>query len=87
MAYSEPTKTAPIARVSPEDVKPRTMMAMRDNLAKSREVEEITERSRSSIYKMMLKGEFHRPVRVGPIAVSWRASNITPWTESRSVAQ
>ncbi len=33
MGYSETIKAVPIARASPEDVKPRTMMAMCDNLA------------------------------------------------------
>ena len=43
--------------------------------------------SRSSIYKMMQNGEFPRPVRIGPAAVRWRASDITAWVESQPVAR
>ncbi len=43
--------------------------------------------SRSSTYKMMLVGKFHHPVRVGAMAVRWRASDITAWMESRHVAR
>ena len=43
--------------------------------------------SRSSIYKMILAGEFNRPVRVGTMAVGWRASDIAAWMESRPVTR
>ena len=61
-------------------------MRMRDRLLRRRYVEEITGLSRSSIYRLMLEGEFPRPVRVGPTAVRWRESDITAWLESRPVA-
>ena len=35
--------------------------------------------SRWSIYKMMQNGEFPRPVKIGPTAVRWRASDIRAW--------
>ena len=63
------------------------MVTTQDRLLRRRQVEEITGMSRSLIYKMMLEGEFPRPVRVGPMAVRWRASDITTWMESRPVAQ
>lgn len=63
------------------------MMTMQDRLLRRRQVEEITGMSRSSIYKMMLEGDFPRPVRVGPMAVRWRASDIAAWMESRPVAR
>ncbi len=60
---------------------------MQDRLLRRRQVEEITGMSRSTIYKMMQSGEFPRPVRIGPSAVRWRASDIAAWVESRPVAR
>ncbi len=59
---------------------------MIDKLLRRREVEDITSVSRSSIYRLIQNGEFPRPVRIGPAAVRWRASDITAWLESRPVA-
>ena len=59
---------------------------MQDRLLRRREVEKITGMSRSSIYRLMHEDEFPRPVRVGPAAVRWKASDITAWIESRPVA-
>ena len=59
---------------------------MHDRLLRRREVEEITGLSRSSIYRLMQEGEFPRPVKVGPAAVRWRASDIAAWVESRPVS-
>ena len=50
------------------------------------EVEKITGLGRSSIYRLMQKGDFPRPVRVGPAAVRWMESEVTAWVESRPVA-
>ena len=63
------------------------VMTMQDRLLRRRQVEEITGMSRSTIYKMMQNGEFPRPVRIGPAAVRWRASDITAWVETRPVAR
>ena len=52
---------------------------MQDRLLRRRQVEEITGMSRWSIYKMMQNGEFPRPVKIGPTAVRWRASDIRAW--------
>ena len=59
---------------------------MRDRLLRRREVEKITGLSRSSIYRLMQKDEFPRPVKVGPAAVRWRQSDIVDWLESRPIA-
>ena len=53
------------------------MMKMRERLLRRREVEKITGIGRSSIYRLMQEGKFPRPVRIGPAAVRWRASDIT----------
>ena len=62
-------------------------MTMDDRLLKSRQVEEITGISRSSIYRLMPRGEFPPRVKVGRTAVRWRASDITAWMESRPEAR
>ena len=63
------------------------MMTMHDRLLRRRQVEEITGMGRSSIYRLMQEGEFPRPVRIGPAAVRWKASDIAAWMESRPVAR
>ncbi len=59
---------------------------MQDRLLRRREVEKISGMSRSSIYRLMQEGDFPRPVRVGPAAVRWKASDIVAWIESRPLA-
>ena len=59
---------------------------MSDRLLRRRQVDEITGLGRSSTYRLMQSGAFPWPVRVGPAPVSWRASDITGWLESRPVA-
>ncbi len=49
-------------------------------------VEKATGLSRSSIYDMMDRGEFPRPVRIGKRAVAWPESAITEWLSSRPSA-
>ncbi|MEP3332125.1 AlpA family phage regulatory protein [Sedimentitalea sp.] len=46
-------------------------------------VEEITGLSRTTIYTLMSKGEFPRPVRMTRKAVAWPESVITEWLNSR----
>ena len=47
-------------------------------------VEKMTGTPRSSIYRWMSAGEFPRPVKIGPRAVRWRASDIEAWLEQRA---
>ena len=61
-------------------------MNVNDRLLRRRQVEEITGLSRSSIYRLMRNGDFPSPVRVGPSAVRWKASDISAWLESRPLA-
>ncbi|UWQ90847.1 AlpA family transcriptional regulator [Rhodobacteraceae bacterium M382] len=46
-------------------------------------VEAVTGLSRSSIYYMMDKGDFPRPVRIGKRAVAWPESAIADWLSNR----
>ena len=59
---------------------------MDDRLLRRRQVEDMTGMSRASIYRLMHKGEFPRPVKVGSTAVRWKESDIAAWIESRPVA-
>lgn len=49
-------------------------------------VESRTGLSRSSLYAMMAKGKFPRPVRLGLRAVGWREADIEAWLASRETA-
>lgn len=57
-----------------------------DKHLRRRTVEAVTGLSRSSIYDMMDKGEFPRPVRIGKRAVAWPQSAIKAWLAQRPVA-
>lgn len=61
-------------------------MNVNDRLLRRRQVEDITGLSRSSIYRLMRNEEFPLPVKVGPAAVRWKASDILAWLESRPLA-
>jgi prophage regulatory protein len=49
-------------------------------------VEELTGLSRSTIYDLMAKGAFPRPVRLTGKAVAWPESAIADWLSSRPTA-
>lgn len=43
--------------------------------------------SRSTIYEMIRRGEFPRPIKLGARAVGWRRSDIEAWLASRPAAR
>ena len=47
------------------------------------EVEAKVGLGRRSIYKLMREGQFPLPVRIGPRAVRWSASEIDAWLARR----
>lgn len=49
-------------------------------------VEKLTGLSRSSIYALMDRGEFPRPLRVGRRAVAWDEATLERWLATREVA-
>ncbi len=49
-------------------------------------VEALTGLSRSSIYAMVARGEFPRPVRLTAKAVAWPETAIAEWQASRQPA-
>lgn len=56
---------------------------MADRHLRRRAVEELTGLSRSSIYDLMAKGAFPRPVRLTQKAVAWPESAIAEWLAQR----
>lgn len=59
---------------------------MLDRHYRRTDVETITGLSRSSIYLMMSRGEFPRPVKITVKAVAWPESMISAWLAARSEA-
>jgi prophage regulatory protein len=55
-------------------------------LARRRQVEQLVQLSRSSIYAAVKAGTFPAPVRIGARAVAWRVSEIEQWLEARPLA-
>ena len=49
-------------------------------------VEELTGLSRSTIYDLMAKGDFPRPVKLTKKAVAWPESAIVAWLAEREPA-
>jgi prophage regulatory protein len=49
-------------------------------------VEQVTGLSRSTIYDLMAKGQFPRPVRLTEKAVAWPESAIAAWLSQRTPA-
>jgi prophage regulatory protein len=50
------------------------------------ELLELIGLSTSTLYDMMARGDFPRPVRLGKRAVGWRERDVTEWLESREQA-
>jgi len=55
-------------------------------LLKRQQVEEITTLSRSSIYDMIKRGVFPKPIKIGERAVAWREADIIAWLDARMAA-
>ena len=59
-------------------------MAIKDKKIMRRpEVEAVTGNSRSSIYAMMARGDFPKPVKIGARSVGWVTSDIEAWLDQR----
>ncbi len=50
-------------------------------------VEEKTGLSRSTIYLKIKKGEFPKPIPLGPRSVGWLSSEIDEWISARTNAR
>ncbi|WP_336098920.1 helix-turn-helix transcriptional regulator [Roseovarius sp. CH_XMU1461] len=56
---------------------------MTDKILRCREVQEIIGLSRSTIYRMIGRGDFPPPQKLGLRAIGWRESAISEWVEGR----
>jgi len=59
---------------------------MDEKLLRLRQVAELTGLKRTSIYNAIKSGEFPRPVFIGQRAVTWRATEVAKWIDSRRPA-
>ena len=59
---------------------------MTDKHLRRPEVQALTGLSRSTIYDLMAKGQFPRPVRLTEKAVAWPDSAIAKWLSQRTPA-
>jgi len=56
---------------------------MHDRILRRPDVEARTGLSRSTIYLLMARGEFPKPVKLSSRAVGWTESAIVTWLQSR----
>lgn len=56
------------------------------SVLRRRDVEARVGLSRSSIYALMARSEFPKPVRLSARAVAWREADIERWLSERAVA-
>lgn len=56
-------------------------------LARRRQVEQLVQLSRSTIYAAVKAGTFPAPVRIGARAVAWRVADVEQWLEARPLAR
>jgi prophage regulatory protein len=55
-------------------------------LARRRQVEQLVQLSRSSIYAAVAAGTFPAPYRIGTRAVAWKLAEVDKWLEARPLA-
>jgi prophage regulatory protein len=48
-----------------------------------REVIALTTYSRASIYRLIARGEFPRPIKIGALKIAFRERDILKWLDSR----
>ena len=59
---------------------------MKPLLLRTGDVLKIVPVGRSTLWRLVKRSEFPRPIRIGPRAVGWRVSDIEAWLESRPKA-
>jgi prophage regulatory protein len=62
------------------------MSLVDDPIIRPRQIRAATGLSKPTIYRMMEKGEFPRPMKLSAGAVGWRQSTIEKWREERGLA-
>ncbi|TXI62717.1 MAG: AlpA family transcriptional regulator [Limnohabitans sp.] len=58
--------------------------AEKSNLLSRQKVQTKTTLSRSSIYEMIARGEFPKPVKISGRRVAWLESSVDAWIQSRT---
>ena len=46
-------------------------------------VEQVTTLSRSTLYRLMARGEFPKPVAISPNRIAWRVADVHDWLVHR----
>ena len=59
-------------------------MTANEKILKLKEVSEIVALSRSSIYELVQKGDFPRPIKMSLRSSGWLRSEIETWIASRA---
>ena len=55
-------------------------------ILRRREVSQLVSLSLATLYRMIARGEFPRPVRLSPRLTGWRSDEIDAWLDSRERA-
>ncbi|WP_104003202.1 helix-turn-helix transcriptional regulator [Marinobacterium lutimaris] len=58
-------------------------MSSTNHILRRREVEQRVGLSCSTLYRLMEKGDFPKPLKLTAHAVGWRASDVDRWLDSR----
>ena len=56
-------------------------------LVRRRQVEQLVQLSRSTIYACVKAGTFPAPISIGARAVAWRLSDVEAWIEARPLSR
>jgi prophage regulatory protein len=59
---------------------------MQEEILRKPRVLEIIGIGNTSLYDLLKRGEFPRPIRLGVRAVGWRRSDVNAWLASRETA-
>ena len=60
---------------------------MSDRILRINEVLRLVPVSRATLYRLIRRGEFPKPVQLGSNAVGWRESMIQEWIKARPEAR
>lgn len=63
------------------------IISIPDRILRRAEVEARTGLARSTIYGMVSKGDFPKPIRLTPGSVGWVSSEIDDWLLSRALSR
>lgn len=51
------------------------------------EIERLLRLSKATVYRLIARGEFPRPIKLGPRAVGWRRCEVAEWLDARERTQ